>query len=93
MTAETATREPIGRLALRHEGEMWNAYYAEVGTMEDAILLGSIRIDFVIVEAFKVRFMTLMQNLVGELVRNATGHTPTWGPPEAGPESERAGHA
>jgi hypothetical protein len=35
-------RTQIGRLAMRHEGNMWNAYYAMVGTMEGAIPLGSI---------------------------------------------------
>jgi hypothetical protein len=34
----------IGRLALREEGEWWNAYYyAMPGTMDGALHLGSIR--------------------------------------------------
>lgn len=32
----------IGRLAMRHEGSNWSAYYAEPGTMEGAIFLGSV---------------------------------------------------
>ena len=35
----------IGRLALRAEGEWWNAYYAMPDTMDRAIHLGSIRLS------------------------------------------------
>jgi len=38
----------VGRLAMRHEGTNWNAYYASTETMEGAILLGSIAMRFII---------------------------------------------
>ena len=37
----------IGRLALRHEGDSWNAYYALPDTMNDAIPIASIKMAFV----------------------------------------------
>ena len=37
----------IGRLAMRVEGTMWNAYYAMPNTIDDAMLLGSIRMRLV----------------------------------------------
>ncbi len=36
-----------GRLALRVEGTLWVAYWAELQTMEGAVFLGSIRLAFV----------------------------------------------
>src|ERR1700742_1943337 len=38
----------VGRLALRHDGKFWNAYYALPDTMTDALLLGSIVMRFVV---------------------------------------------
>ncbi len=83
----------IGRLALRHEGEAWNAYYALPGTMKDAIFLGSIRMAAVRGnEARKTIFMDLMRELVGDIIFDATGIRPTWGGPQTAPEHERSGH-
>lgn len=86
----------IGRLAMRHEGAMWNAYYAMPGTMEGALALGSIAMTFVTGKnrALKQAFMAMMQDAVADLIEEKTGQRPTW--PEgatAAPESERAGHA
>lgn len=83
----------IGRLAMRHEGEWWNAYYAMPDTMEGAILLGSMRIRFV-KGSRKERFMALMREGVADLIEENTGQRPTW--PEGAtraPEAERSGHA
>jgi hypothetical protein len=84
----------LGRIAFRHEGEMWNAYYAEPGTMEGALLLGSIR--FVTIASdpeAKEAFMALMQAVVNLALKQMTGRLPTWDAPSPAPESERSGHA
>jgi hypothetical protein len=49
-----------GRLALRVEGEFWNAYYAMPGTMRDAIFLGSIRMKFA-----EPDYVTIVENATG----------------------------
>ena len=52
----------IGRLALRHEGNFWNAYYALPGTMEGALFLGSIAMAFVVENTErKELFMAMMR--------------------------------
>lgn len=84
----------IGRLALRHEGPSWNAYYALPGTMDGAVLLGSIAMRFVVGKDDRHRaFMALMQEAVSDLIEEMTGQRPTWPEgPHAAPEHERAGH-
>ena len=84
----------VGRLSLREEGENWNAYYAQVGTMEGAIFLGSIKMKFVFAhQERKEAFMHLMRDAVGDLIEEATGIRPVWGGPESAPEHERSGRA
>jgi len=82
------------RLALRHEGEFWNAYMAKSGTMDDALLLGSIRITFVVNNLeLKDRFRRLMQSCMDDLIEETTGARPShWSEPERAPESDRSGH-
>ncbi len=83
----------IGRLALRHEGENWNAYYAMPGTMEGAIYLGSIKMQFIQDEGRKKIFMDLMREAVGDLIEEACGVRPIWGGPASAPASERSGNS
>lgn len=84
----------IGRLAMRHEGLNWNAYYAMPGTMDGAVFLGSIAMRFIDGNAErKDAFMGFMREAVGDLIEELTGQRPSW--PEgaqAAPEHERAGH-
>ena len=83
----------VGRLAMRHEGKFWNAYYAMSDTMEGAILLGSIQIIFACDENRKLAFIALMREAVGDIIEEVTGQRPTW--PDGvqpAPEHERAGH-
>lgn len=83
----------VGRLAMRHEGKFWNAYYALPGSMEDAILLGSVAMRFVETLERRVAFMNFMRDAVSDLIFEQTGVRPTW--PEGAhpaPEHERAGH-
>jgi hypothetical protein len=85
----------VGRLALRHEGKFWNAYYALPDTMTDALLLGSIAMRFVENnEQRKAAFIAFMREAVSDIIEEQTGHRPTWPDgPQAAPESERAGHS
>jgi hypothetical protein len=83
----------VGRLAMRHEGAMWNAYYALTDTMDGAIPLGSIAMRFVVDLERKTAFMDLMRDAVADLIEEKTGERPTW--PEGvqpAPERERSGH-
>jgi hypothetical protein len=84
----------VGRLAMRHEGNFWNAYYAMPDSMTDALLLGSIRIQFVETKDRKDTFIALMRDAVADILEEATGVRPTWPDgPQPAPEHERAGHS
>ena len=84
----------IGRLAMRHEGTMWNAYYAMPGTMDGAIYLGGIAMRFVADVERKNAFMEMMMEAVADIIQERTGRRPTWpNGPEPAPERERAGHS
>jgi hypothetical protein len=93
--ARAASTVKVGRLAMRHEGAFWNAYYALPGTMNGAVMLGGVAMRFITNnEPRKTAFVSLMLDAVADLIEEQTGHRPTWpeGPTPA-PESERAGHA
>jgi hypothetical protein len=85
--------QKVGRLAMREEGKLWCAYYAEPGTMKGAIFLGSIRLAFVLRDPQrKSAFMNLMRDGVADILEDATGLRPTWPEgPQAAPEHERGG--
>jgi hypothetical protein len=86
--------QQLGRLALRAEGENWNAYYAEPNTMEGAVFLGSIRMAAVVDNPDrKQAFMAIMQDVVGEFIEHVVGERPTWKEPYSAPEHEKAGNA
>lgn len=86
-------RVQIGRLALRVEGDWWNAYYALPDTMEGALHLGSIRLEAVADEKRKRAFMDLMRGVVGSIIKDNVGIAPTWGGERRAPEHERSGKA
>jgi hypothetical protein len=87
------TKPPVGRLALRVEGENWNAYYAMPETMEGAVPLGSIRIGAVRDNPErKQAFMDLMQGIVAEFLEQNFGPVASW-KIETAPERERSGSA
>lgn len=75
---------PVGRLAMRHEGAMWNAYYALTHTMDGAIFLGSIAMRFVADPVRKNAFLDFMRAAVSDLIEEQCGERPVW--PE-GPEA------
>lgn len=87
--------QQIGRVALRHEGEWWNAYYAMPGTMDGAIHLGSVKMTAVEQNpAVKQGFIELMRMVVSGIIEDATGQRPSWPrDPQPAPESERSGHS
>ena len=93
MTTQKAVK--IGRLAMRHEGMWWNAYYALPDSMDKAVLLGSVAIRFVEDnEERQNAFLAFMREAVGDLIEAETGIRPIWPDgPQAAPESERAGHS
>jgi hypothetical protein len=83
----------VGRLAMRHEGELWNAYYALPDSMKEPIFLGSIRMGAVVGNPErKTAFMHMMRDIVSDIIEESTGTRPTWGGPHTAPEHERAGN-
>lgn len=69
----------VGRLAMREEGSFWMAYYAMPDTMDDAILLGSIAMAGIAGKpAVQLVFMTLMRDLVADIIEERTGTRPVW---------------
>ena len=84
----------VGRLAMRHEGENWNAYYALPDTMQEPVFLGSIRMGAVVNNpARKQAFIEMMREVVSDLIEDATGIRPVWNGPQPAPEHERSGHS
>ncbi len=85
----------IGRLALRHEGDLWNAYYAMPGTMQGAIFLGSISMRLVPSGSKRYHaFMDLMRDAMTDLIEETIGQRPVWPEgPQPAPENERGGNA
>jgi hypothetical protein len=67
------------RLALRVEGNKWNAYIAKQGTMERAIWVGSIAMRFI--EGNQKRrdaFIALMTDALTEMLEEMYGIKPKW---------------
>ena len=78
------------RLAMRAEGDKWNAYVARAGTMEGAIWVGSIALKFV--EYHRGRrdaFLALMRDAMTEVIEEVLDQRPTWSEPTDAPEHER----
>jgi hypothetical protein len=82
----------VGRLAFRHEGEWWNAYWSpDQHSMDKAVQLGSIRMA-VVRGSLREEFIKLMRLAFEEASKDALGATPEWGGLHRAPESERSGH-
>jgi hypothetical protein len=84
------------RLALRVEGDKWNAYLAKSGTMERSVLIGSI--VFVAVRDnpdLKAGFMELMQGAMAALLKSCPHPVEIdgWEDPIPAPPHERSGNA
>lgn len=90
----TQERVKVGRLAMRAEGQFWNAYYALPDTMQSAIFLGGIQMRFVQDQNRKQAFMSLMKEAVSDLIEEETGVRPDWPDgAQPAPEHERSGSA
>lgn len=75
---------------MRHEGTLWNAYYALGDTMEGAIFLGSIQMRFVEDKRRKDAFLEFMREAVSDILEATMGARPTWPEgPQPAPEHER----
>jgi hypothetical protein len=83
-----------GRLALRIEGEFWNAYFAASNTMENAFLLGSIRIAAVADNPErKQAFIKLMSDFTADVLEKIIGVRPDAMKVQTAPQHERSGNA
>lgn len=84
----------IGRLAMREEGQWWNAYFAKNDTMEGATHLGSILMSAIEnnKEARKA-FLSLMRSVIEHKIEELTGETPSWSGVIPAPEHEKSGKA
>ena len=84
----------VGRLAMRQEGGMWNAYYALEETMDGAVFLGSIRMTAIIgYPERREKFLGMMRDIVADILEETIGERPSWGGEEVAPEHERSGSA
>lgn len=82
----------VGRLAMRVEGETWNAYYAKPDTLKDAVFLGSIKMSLVENRERRHAFLALMKECVADMIEKVVGYRPTYPKGEQpAPESERSG--
>lgn len=84
----------IGRLAMRVEGNYWNAYYVlSTDSLKGAILLGSISMNAIETNPQRRdEFMALMREVVGDMIEAITGVRPLWGGAKPAPEHERSRH-
>ena len=83
----------IGRLAFRVEGTFWKVYYAKASTMDDAILLGSIRLSIVARSAERRQaFINVTQDGMVDVLREIAGSDLDWDIEDM-PEAERIGNA
>lgn len=90
---KTTKSVSVGRLAFRHEGRMWNAYFADQHSMDGALLIGSIAMPLVQNEARKRAFMELMNDCFADICEETLGVRPDMPAPVPAPEHERSGHA
>ncbi len=89
-----AGMKEIGRLAMRHEGNLWNAYYALPNTMDGALLIGSIAMAAVTEnKRRKDAFMKMMSDFVADILQEKVGVRPDMSDVHAAPEHEKAGHS
>lgn len=87
-------QQQIGRLAMRQEGGFWNAYWAKTDSMNDAVLIGSIKMSAVMGnDDRKEAFMDMMRDVLCDVIEQETGILAEFGGPVGAPEHERAGNA
>jgi hypothetical protein len=77
------------RLAFRVEGPFWNVYIAGPDTMDDAILLASIRMTGVKNPEHREQFKELMKLVLREAVKTSSGLSIEDWAEQTAPEHER----
>lgn len=92
MSDEPRTIRAPFRLALRLEGNWYNAYFAKHGTMEGSELLGSVALRLVENAACRHKWQQCMSDLFEQIIRD-TGLTVDHMIKEDAPPHERAGNA
>ena len=86
--------DPTFRLAIRHEGPFVNAYYAQMNTMDGAVLLGSIRTTLCRQnDDVFTSFKALMSSAMSAVIKNSTGAEVLAMIDQDAPAHEKAGHA
>ena len=89
----TVSKQNLGRLAFRVEGDKWVCYFARANTMEGAIWMGSIAMGIVLDEGRKGAFITLMREALGDFIEEKIGKAVDFWETSPAPESERSGSA
>ena len=87
------TTQNLLRLALRVEGDWWVAYAAMPDTMEGAQELGRVLMVLVQKPKRKKTWMDFMRDSLTDLIRAATGLTPSGYETRKASEHERSGRA
>jgi hypothetical protein len=87
--------QKVGRIAFREEGNLWNAYWALPNTMEDAILIASVKMGVVRSNAdLKQAFMEFVRLAASRLLGEQFGDgVAEWQDPVLAPVSEKSGNA
>jgi hypothetical protein len=81
-----------GRIAFRHEGKFYSAYWALPDTMEGALLLGQIAMRFVESKAQRRIFMELIKSGIADFFEGEGAELVDFTDEVTAPEHERAGH-
>ena len=82
------------RLAFRKEGAFVNCYLASDTTMNDAVLLGSMRVTVCDAQPdVWDDWKTMMRRVLEFHIKSVLGITPEWSGEQRAPEHERAGEA
>lgn len=82
----------VGRIAFRHEGEFWHAYWApQMDSMSGAVLLAAIRMNLIDGSTImRDQFMTMAKAAFSATIKDITGkHIDQWHDPQPAPENER----
>lgn len=86
-------REIPVRLAIRLEGDFFNAYIAKADTMEQALLIGSIRAGLAVKAEQQYAWKVVMQAMLTKMLEEVFGTNKIVMKEYRAPESERSGNA
>jgi hypothetical protein len=83
---------PFFRIAVRAEGEFVNAYIAPMNTMQNSVLLGSMRRRLAETEVFD-DWLDVMRKAMSVVLTDLGYGAADWQEPVPAPEHEKAGNA